>query len=249
MAEESEVKTDYEEAYNYSYKFNIKEPLRSLPNGVCDEIRNNNGQWELVRKIGKVILDGSEPWLIAVGDNNNTMYWNVDNIGNAKTYVTPGIIPNLICDKIGITSYNTAFNMDKDSTMMCLTNRNKSTTNSIAIRMLNPNNHTGVLSEWLSENPTTVYYELAKPIITPIDPIEFDISQGAVININSDISPASTHEVILNRAGQIEQGIELIANLKSRVNDLENIYDSNLITTQYRLNNLKLNYELEREED
>ena len=44
MAEESEVKTDYEEAYNYSYKFDIKEPLRGLPNGIGDEIRNNNGQ-------------------------------------------------------------------------------------------------------------------------------------------------------------------------------------------------------------
>lgn len=94
-----------------------------------------------------------------------------------------------------------------------------------------------------------IIYELKTPIITPIEPIEFNISQGATININSDIAPTSTHEVILNRAGQIEQDIELIANLKSRVNDLEYIYDSNLIAIQYRLNNLKLNYELEREED
>ena len=203
----------------------------------------------MIRRVGKVILNGSEPWLIASGNNNNTMYWNVDNIGNAKTYVAPGIIPNLICDKISITSYNTAFNMNKDSTMMCLTNRNKSTTNSIAIRMLNPNNHAGVLSEWLSENPTTVYYELETPIITPIEPIEFDISQGATVSINSDIPPVSTYDAVLNRAGQIEQGISLIADLRNRVNTLENIYDSNLIATQYRLNNLKLNYELEREED
>ena len=44
MVEESKVKTDYEEAYNYSYKFDIKEPLRRLPNDAYDEIRNNNGQ-------------------------------------------------------------------------------------------------------------------------------------------------------------------------------------------------------------
>ena len=69
------------------------------------------------------------------------------------------------------------------------------------------------------------------------------------MTINSEIAPISTHKVILNRAGQIEQGIELIANLKSRINELENIYDSNLIATQYRIDNLKLNYELEREED
>ena len=105
------------------------------------------------------------------------------------------------------------------------------------------------LKAWFTNNPTKVIYELTKLIITPIEPIEFNISQGAVINISSDISPTSTHKVILNRAGQIEQGIELIANLKNRIDELENIYDSNLIATQYRLNNLKLNYELEREED
>lgn len=247
--EMSTVATPYEPYYKKKISFNIGEPLRSLPNGICDEIRNNNGQWELVRKIGKVILDGSEQWRIATGNNNNnTMYWNVDNIGNAKTYVAPGIIPNLICDKISITSYNTAFNMNKDSTMMCLTNRNKSTTNSIAIRMLNPNNHAGVLSEWLSQNPTTVYYELQTPIVTPIDPIEFEVKPLATMTINSEIAPTSNHKVILNRAGQIEQGIIQIAELKSRVDALETAYDSYLLETQHKLSILGFEYELESEE-
>lgn len=119
----------------------------------------------------------------------------------------------------------------------------------IRIKNIAINQDSNSLNQWLQSNPITFNYELKEPIITPIEPIEFDISQGATINISSDIAPMSTHKVILNRAGQIEQGIELIANLKSRVNDLENIYDSNLIATQHRLNNLKLNYELEREED
>ena len=34
----------YESYYKKKISFNIGEPLRSLPNGVCDEIRNNNGQ-------------------------------------------------------------------------------------------------------------------------------------------------------------------------------------------------------------
>ena len=36
--------TSYEPYYKKKISFNIGEPLRSLPNGVCDEIRNNNGQ-------------------------------------------------------------------------------------------------------------------------------------------------------------------------------------------------------------
>ena len=50
----------YEPYYKKKISFNIGEPLRSLPNGVCDEIRNNKGQWELVRRVHKVVLDGSE---------------------------------------------------------------------------------------------------------------------------------------------------------------------------------------------
>lgn len=239
--------TDYITPYKKKISFNIEEPLRSLHNGVCDEIRNSNGQWELVRRVGKVVLNGSEQWLIA-SNNNNIMYWNVDNIGNAKTYVAPGIMPNLICDKISITTYNTAFNMNEDSTMMCLANRNKSTADSIAIRMLNPNNHVGVLVEWLSQNPTTVYYELAEPIITPIEPMEFDVKPLATMTINSDIAPVSNHKVVLNRAGQIEQGIVQIAELKKRVDSLETAYDSYLLETQHKLSILGFEYELESEE-
>ena len=36
--------TDYITPYKKKISFNIEESLRSLPNGVCDEIRNNNGQ-------------------------------------------------------------------------------------------------------------------------------------------------------------------------------------------------------------
>lgn len=248
--EKSPVATSYEPYSIYNYKFDIKEPLRGLPNGIGDEIRNNNGQWELVRKVGQKTLNGTENWQIAVKEEDyNTMYLNVSDIGNAKIYVDPSTIPNIMCNILPVTSYNTAYYMSSDSSLMCITNRNNKASQSIAIRMLNNTDTVEVLTNWLSKNPITVYYELAEPIITPIDPIEFDISQGTTVNINSNIPPASTHKVILNRAGQIEQGIELIADLRNRVNTLESIYDSNLIATQYKLDNLKLNYELEREED
>ena len=58
--EKSPNPTPYEPYYKKKISFNIGEPLRSLPNGVCDEIRNNNSQWELVRRVGKVVLNGSE---------------------------------------------------------------------------------------------------------------------------------------------------------------------------------------------
>lgn len=248
--EKSPVATSYEPYSIYNYKFDIQEPLRGLPNGIGDEIRNNNGQWELVRKVGQKTLNGTENWQIAVKEEDyNTMYLNVSDIGNAKIYVDPSTIPNIMCNILPVTSYNTAYYMSSDSSLMCITNRNNKASQSIAIRMLNNTDTVKVLTNWLSKNPITVYYELATYIVTPIDPIEFNISQGATVSINSDISPVSTYDAVLNRAEQIEQGISLIADLRNRVNTLESIYDSNLLATQYRLNNLKLNYELEREED
>lgn len=233
----------FEPYYKKKISFNIGEPLRSLPNGVCDEIRNNKGQWELVRRTAKVILNGSENWDNSYSGWNNKVFccpnnylpnikYAPTNVSNVLSTLLPSANIATLCSKLGYTGICThAWNL---SWLQVAKN---------GIETVEQ------LKSWLSENPTTVYYELTKPIITPIEPIEFNISQGAVININSNISPASTHKVILNRAGQIEQGIELIANLKSRIDELENIYDSNLIATQYRLNNLKLNYELEREED
>ena len=102
--------------------------------------------------------------------------------------------------------------------------------------------------QWLSQNPTTVYYELKTPIITPIEPMEFDVKPLATMTINSDIAPVSNHKVVLNRAGQIEQGIIQIAELKKRVDSLETAYDSYLLETQHKLSILGFDYELESEE-
>ena len=236
--------TSYEPYYKKKISFNIEESLRSLSNGVCDEIRNNNGQWELIRKIGKVVLNGSEGWNLGLGSSG----WNVN--GNTLPFYAY-LIDDKKVDGHSLTDLFTTSTgsiiVGNDKESFSLGHSNYTTIRLKRDKLLTED--ANGFKQWLSQNPTTVYYELGTPIITPIEPIEFNISQGSTINISSDIAPTSTHEVILNRAGQVEQGIELIANLKSRINELENIYDSNLIATQYRLNNLKLNYELEREED
>lgn len=234
--------TSFEPYCNENYKFDIKEPLRRLPNGVCDEIRNNNGKWELVRRINKIIIDHTVDFNKEAQHNNTIRFYSS---GNFTTKYKIKTSSHGLCDKVPFLhgDSNDVFHCRFDgsfpyATLKIWIDKNK----------LNSEDEQG-LKAWLQANPIIVYGELAEPIITPIDPIEFNVSQGTTININSDITPISTHEVILNRSGQVEQGIELIANLRSRIDKLEKTYDSNLIATQYRLNNLKLNYELEREED
>lgn len=229
--------TDYITPYKKKISFNIGEPLRSLPNGICDEIRNNNGQWELVRRVGKVVLDGSEFYSLPFGSghpNDNTMLFELSS----------SVIPHSNSKIINnhFVYYNWSELIDSSIVGVCRF------VNNGAIIFRHNSNNLNSFKQWLSQNPTTVYYELQTPIITSIEPIEFEVKPLATMSINSEIAPVSNHKVVLNRAGQIEQGIVQIAELKSRVDDLETTYDSYLLETQHKLSILGFEYELESEE-
>ena len=240
--EEGKISTPYEPYYKKKISFNIGEPLRSLPNGVCDEIRNNNGQWELARRTAKVILNGSENWDNSYSGWNNKVFCCPNNylpnikyapidVSNVLSTLLPPINIGKLCSKLGYTGICT----HAWGTKFLQVAKNGIET-------------VEQLKSWLSQNPITVYYELAEPIITPIEPIEFEVKPLATTTINSDVAPISNHKVILNRAGQIEQGIIQIAELKSRVDALETAYDSYLLETQHKLSILGFEYELESEE-
>ena len=58
MIEKANVKNSFTEGLSHKTEILLDEPLRSLPNGVCDEIVDN----QLIRRVGKVVLNGSEDW-------------------------------------------------------------------------------------------------------------------------------------------------------------------------------------------
>lgn len=240
--EENSKSTLYEPYYKKKISFNTGEPLRSLPNGVCDEIRNNNGKWELVRRTAKVILNGSENWDNSYSGWNNKVFccpnnylpnikYAPANVSNVLSTLLPPTNIATLCSKLGYTGICTHA---WDSSWLHVAKNEIETVEQ--------------LKSWLSQNPTTVYYELKTPIITPIEPMEFEVKHLATMTINSDIAPISNHKVVLNRAGQIEQGIIQIAELKKRVDSLETAYDSYLLETQHKLSILEFEYELESEE-
>lgn len=237
----SVAETSYEPFYEKKISFNIGEPLRSLPNGVCDEIRNNKGQWELVRRVHKVVLDGSEGWKDTSAFEGFSRFslaldnqsWSSDTpIGVAS--INDKFI-NRITESHG--GYEYIYIQGSHSNTICFCQLTTEKASSL-----------DTFKNWLSKNPTTIYYELKEPAVTPIESIEFDIKPHASINISSEITPISKHKVILNRAGQIERGITQIAELKKRVDALEVSYDSYLLETQHKLSILGFEYELESEE-
>lgn len=223
--------TPYEPYYKKKISFNIGEPLRSLPNGVCDEIRNNNGQWELVRRTFKKIVNSNNNWNVDGASSNNRIRCHcgdlIDVIPNSSTY----------CDKLSYL-YPPTYNCE---------NTTRSGSGYFEL-ILNGTTKEEFLTRLNQLGDLEVIYELKTPIITPIEPIEFGVKPLATMTISSEIAPISNHKVILNRAGQIEQGIVQIAELKKRVDSLETAYDSYLLETQHKLSILGFEYELESEE-
>lgn len=64
---------------NYNYTF-ITEPLRSLPNGVRDSLEDDG----IHRRVGRVILDGSEDWIFNDVNSLGSRYFYTTSISNRK---------------------------------------------------------------------------------------------------------------------------------------------------------------------
>ncbi len=243
--------TPFEPYNKKKISFDIGEPLRSLPNGVKDEIVNNNGEWQLIRRIGVLTLDSDN--ITTVFKELNYDYgakYMVDNVKNANSLGNLSSKPdtiNCICDllpsgkKIDVTTSPTVSMVTARSSNNCFY---FCITEKLIPNIKNDDTNGSIFKNWLIANTPTIHYELATPTITPIEPIEFDIKPLSTMSIKSDIAPTSTHTVILNRSGQIEQGIELIAKLRNKIDNLEREYDNNLLNTQLQINNLKLNLKL-----
>ena len=158
MIEKANVKNSFTEGLSHKTEILLDEPLRGLPNGVCDEIVGN----KLIRRVGLKLLDGDGNWLNASG-YPALHYLNTPNIGNANIYVSTNTMPNILCDKLKVVSYSNAQRMGDNG--MCITNRGNSASHSVAINLPYSESNAGKVKNWVKENPVIIYYELAEPII------------------------------------------------------------------------------------
>lgn len=150
--EEGTVATEFKPYKEYKQEITLKEPLRSLPNGVCDTIEGN----KVIRRVGKVILNGTENW--DRGSNEPSgLYRMILDISNIK------INRRLICDTMPVVEYQDSWNNSFHCVSIIPENP------SIIVYLKVSNTSVG-FKTWLSQNPTTVYYELANPVEELIEP-------------------------------------------------------------------------------
>ena len=212
-----------------------------LPNGVCDEITRDG---KLIKRVGKVVFDGSESWKLWYESSNTIGFIYNHNSIMDKNWYSSQI--SLVCDRF-IPKSGHNFNED-DSEAIAQWNVNNAIfirINKRALKTLDVNG----FKQWLQANPTTVYYELAKPIITEFPAPCLRIFKDGHITFNTLVAPESTHVVQLNKSAQIERSIREVQSLNGRVGQLESFYDNMMLETSYKLNLLNYDFEYTKERE
>ena len=130
---------------------------------VKDELIVENRRAKIIKRIGKVVLNGSEDWTF----NNRTspnFGLVIENIGGSDVSTD---FNSLMCNNLTTTNHQHSHSGTGDNTVAIL----GGTTHKIYIRIDETINTVSLLKTWLSTHNTTVYYELAAP-----EEIDFDIS-------------------------------------------------------------------------
>ena len=133
-------------------EFRLKEPLRGLPNGVCDTI-NKDGI--VVRRIGKLILNGQEEWQkITSRPDTNTLFLQTP-LTSPNSFVLCNNMPSKSGDYLWQNDEQ-GIGTNKDSRIQIRVNRTQ----------LNTQDVEG-FKKWLKDNPLEVYYEkkLYEPLV------------------------------------------------------------------------------------
>lgn len=211
--EESPNVTSYEPYKSNSTKIPLLSPLRSLPeDGVRDEIildRENN-KAKIIQRVGRVVLDGKENW------STNSSF---DTTETKFFYLPNSRIPNtwgrIFSGWRHITSNRFVSNTDRTSAVnqkIEWISGGDGANGMIQILIKKERLSTPDVSgfkKWLSQNPTTVYYELETPVVTEVDLEGFPyIYKDGHIFLNSEIVPTTEITYSINQGQQISASNE-----------------------------------------
>lgn len=233
--EENNIQSFFEWYKEDKLQIFLDEPLMRLPNGVYDEITRDG---KLIRRVGKIVFTGIESWNLSK-TSDKTILFEV-GVSNIKIDKRGDILP--ICDKLLASLQSNIWVNDIEGVSYT-----DSSNNRFRIRInknrLDTQDLTG-FKQWLSQNPVTVYYELAEPIVTELPAPYLRIFKDGHLTFNTLVAPESNHVVQLNKSAQIERSIREVQRLDNRINVLENNYDNLMLSTISRLNDLELDYTL-----
>lgn len=241
--EEGSTATTYEPYKTNILSFNQKDDktivLRSLPNGVCDTLNVETGEY--VQRIGEVVLDGTKHF----GKNMSESEYNKPcvRVSCTNALVNGSSTPqfNMRADKIAIGNYS--YNMNYPvmaglheqalyiyipRTIIGLTT-NDNDAESIA----------NAFNSWLTRNPITVQYPLATPIVSTVDVQGFPYAyKNGHIQLSSgstepSLTPTVTYKVPVSRVGQLASNTKSNLRQTIKLDQLEILAYQSLINAEY----------------
>lgn len=240
MLEECSTMTDFDLCETNTTKIPLLSPLRSLPNGVRDEviIDRENHKAKIIQRVGETTLNGSENW---------DSYGDVEGYYAMQTRLTNckgawGTCYSL-CDKL---RYNAGLVYDKSGKAYTLGAEND-VPNAIYVCLpkseLTSPDAKG-FKQWMRDNTPVVTYRLATPVITEIDLEGYPyIYKDGHIFLNTDIAPTSEITYSINQQQQIEASNEDLMRHEKKITNLHKLIGT-YVNVDYKNTLLSLNLEL-----
>ena len=148
----------YEPYKSVSSLFVLDQPLRSLPNGVKDELVIENGRAKIIKRVGKVVLDGSDDENWTLNGRNQGYAIVINDVGGNSD---SSIISGGYCDCLSETIHSNIYSGSKDNVFATI----GGTVHKIYVRYNSSITSIALLKEQLNSQPIIVQYELTEPQI------------------------------------------------------------------------------------
>lgn len=146
-------------------------PLRRISDSVYDSIEKRNDRWYLVRRTWQVTFNGTEGWF-AKWNNPAAMLNTYPTLNGYPLPLQAGIL----CDTMPA---NSSYTMEASAGIgMAIGNDWNANNPKFMMRIPDVDfsmSKVDKVKQWLADNPTTVVYQLANPIVTELDQ-DFDFT-------------------------------------------------------------------------
>ena len=164
--------------------------LCSLPNGTKDELVVENGIAKIIKRIGKVVLDGSEAWYQAGTQLPNTFTTYTFLNDMVDNYVSTDLL--FMSDKFkGVSNSGNYTSNDSNIITQNSSNQFKIMIIRIEKSLLSSVDVEG-FKTWLSNNNVEVLYELAEPETINLGTVEMLHTYEGVSNITNSADTEMT---------------------------------------------------------
>ena len=229
--------------------------LRSLPNGICDTLNVETGEY--VQRIGDYTVNGTETswftYIDTTGASNNYLNQTSCAFGVHLTGKVKG--NGVLCDKLPTRSIGWWADRNTGEGICGIDNDNR-----IFLRV--KNEKTGVLytdntstalekvKTYLASNPVTVQYELATPIVSTIDVQGFPYAytnghvQSSSGHSGQSLTPKVEYSLSANKTGQINSNTKRVSTHQKQLDDFEAMMLTSLVESHYSKTLLEFEYSM-----